>query len=217
MRLALAVALALPAMAATGALAGQSRAADPGTGTRIWGEVGGGLYNATFVTSRGADAGRVGLDGPALRLRAGVGFEVARGLFLGPSAGLDWAFTDSTRDVCCGAIRRVDTARIGVEGAYYLDRRLGFRIQAGFGYALAGLRADDEGRAQPGALGAAYPGGMYWTAAVARDYAVSERTRIGGVLRIEAEALSGRADDHVYTVRSLTPSLSFVVLTQWPG
>lgn len=218
-----AVVLAVVALA-TEARAAEDKSEEPvteapvaGKGTRIWGEVGGGWYNGTFIASRGNEGGRVGLDGPALRLRAGAGFEVARGLFLGPSAGLDWAFTDSTRDVCCGAYQRVDIARIGVEGAYYFDRRVGFRVQAGFGLALAGLRPDAEGRAQPGALGATYPGGVYWTAAIARDYAVGARTRLGGVLRVEADVLSGRDGDHVYTVRTLTPSLSIVVLTHWLG
>ncbi len=213
------VALALAVIALAVTYGGRAHAADddPGRGTRIWAELGGGIFNATYTANRGNEGGRVGLDGPAVRLRAGAGFEVGRGLFLGPSAGLDWAFTSTTREVCCGSFERVDVARIGVEGAYYFDRRVGFHVHAGFGYAMAGLRPDAEGRARPGALGTSYPGGVYWTAAIARDWAVGPRTRIGAVVRIEADVLTGEEGDHVYTMRTMTPSLSLVVLTHWLG
>jgi hypothetical protein len=210
MRPALALALAGLAIAAP------ARADDlsPGAGTRILGELGGGLYNATFATSRGADSGRVGIDGVALRVRGMAGFPVARGLFLGPSLGLDVSFVDSTRDVCCGGYDLIHSERLGLEAAYYLDRSVGFRIHAGFGLARATLGATGD---SGGALGAAAVLGPYWTAAIARDYAIGARTRLGGVLRIESDVLGGRDGDHVYTLRTLTPSLSVVVLSQWPG
>jgi len=211
MRLALALAVL--------AIAAPARADDarPGSGTRVFGEVGGGLYNATLTTSRGNDSGRVGIDGGSLRVRAGVGFPVAPGLFLGPSAGLDWAFVDSARSVCCGGYKRVDVARLGLEGAYYFDRSVGFRVLAGFGVARAGLRPDGTPELNTGALGAVNPTGLYWTAGIARDYSIGGRSRLGAVLRVESEMLTGRDGDHVYTLRSFTPSLSLVFLSHWAG
>jgi hypothetical protein len=207
----LAVALAVIAIASPAA------AAAPGEGTRFWLEVGGGAYNGTYTASTATESGRGGVSGPMIRARTGFGFPIARGLIVGPSLGLDWAFTSSAASLCCGTIERIDTSRVGVEAAYYLDPNVGFRIQAGFGYALTSLHRDDDARAHPGVLGSAHPRGAYFTAAIARDYAIAARTRLGGVLRVESEALTGRSGDHIYGLRTFTPTLSLVLVTHWPG
>jgi hypothetical protein len=181
------VAFALPAAAR-----------DPGQGTRVVGELGAGLYNGTLTST----AGRTSIDGVSARLRVGLGLEAAPGLFLGPAIGLEWNATDSTREVCCGTFDRVRAARFGLEGAYYFDRQIGFRVQAGIGYAFATLAHDGE----PGVLRTASPRGVSLTAALARDWSLGERTRIGAVLRVESDVLTGNN----YTLRTLTPSLSFV-------
>ena len=43
------------------------------------------------------------------------------------------------------------------------------------------------------------------------------RTRIGGVLRVESEVVNGANEDHVYHLRTFTPSLSLVVLSHFAG
>ncbi|MBI2388162.1 MAG: hypothetical protein HYV09_00985 [Deltaproteobacteria bacterium] len=198
------------------ARAADATEAKPGKGTWIVTEVGASIWNASWSASN-ADTGRFGrggIDGAGVRVRTGILFGVAPGFALGPMAGGDMAFTRASTELCCGKVSRVDTARVGVEGAWWPDPNVGFHVHAGFGLAAAATRPDDAGRKNPGVLGAAYPSGSYFTAAIARDVRIGPRTRIGGVLRLEADFLAGDDGPAAYRMHTFLPSLSLVVLTQ---
>lgn len=186
---------------------------DPGRGTRVWIELGATRYSASFATSRGDNVGRTGIDGFGARIRSGFAWAVGSGFFLGPTAGLDYAATGTSGGVCCGTIHGVSTARIGLEAAFYPSVNIGFRVSGGFGFAASTLHGDEDARRRGGPLASVSGSGSYWTLALARDYNVGARTRIGGVLRIESEVHTGGEADHVYHWRTLTPSFSLVVLT----
>lgn len=186
----------------------------PGQGTWIITEIGASLWSAGWSGKSGERIGNGGLDGAGLRLRAGALFGVTPGLALGPVAGGDVAFTRASSDLCCGAVYRVDTARIGLEGSYWPDPRVGFRVLFGFGLATAATRVDDEGRRNPGVLGASYPSGSYFTAGLARDTRIGPHTRLGGALRLEVDRLTATEGDRFQSMRTFVPSLSVVLLTQ---
>jgi len=208
MRLALALALTLITTSA------RAEEHQPGRGTWIVTEVGASLWHATWTGLNGERSGRGGIDGGGIRVRAGALFEVARGFALGPVAGGDMAFTHASSDLCCGEVYRVDTARLGVEGSYWPDPAYGFRVLFGFGVATAATRVDEEGRKNPGVLGAAYPTGSYFSVGLGRDTKLGPHTRIGGALRIEADHLTTSEGDTRQAMRTLLPSLSIVLLTQ---
>ena len=185
-------------------------AADPGKGTWIVTELGASVWHANSNAVSNDRAGRGGIDGAGLRVRVGALFGVVPGLAVGPIVGGDTAFTHASSELCCGEVHRVDTGRIGVETAWWPDPRVGFRVLFGFGYAAAATRVDDVGRAAPGVLGAAYPTGSWFSLGLARDTKLGERTRIGGVLRLEADHLTTDSQ----SMDTFLPSLSLVVSSQ---
>jgi hypothetical protein len=187
----------------------------PGRGARLWTELGATRYSAAYEASRAAAVGKTGIDGFGARVHSGLGFDIGSGFFLGPAVGFDYAATGTSGGVCCGTIHGVTTARVGLEAALYPSVNIGFRISGGFGLAFATLHGDNDARERMGPLASVSAYGSYWTLALARDYNVGARTRIGGVLRVESEVLRGGSDDHVYHLRTFTPSLSLVVLSHF--
>lgn len=202
---------------ALAALAVAPPGAPPGKGTRLWTEVGITRFSGSFEGSRNDLVGKTGVEGIGARIRSGLGFPIGTGFFLGPSVGLDYAFTGTSGGICCGTIERAIGARAGVEAALYPSTQIGFRISGGFGLATLTLLADREGRERNGPLAGVSAYGSYWTLAIARDYHVGARTRIGGVLRVESDSVFGRNEDHVFHMRTLTPSFSLVVLSHFAG
>lgn len=179
---------------------------DPGRGTRLWSELGVARYSTSYEASRGDAVGKTGIDGFGPRLLAGLGFDLGSGFILGPTLATTYAFTRSSGGICCGSIDRVQVVRVGLEGSYYPSAVIGFRISAGFGFGLASLSGGQADA--PLSSGSAI--GPTWTIALARDYVVSRRSRIGAVLRLDSEALAGRDGDRVSHMRSFTPSLSML-------
>ena len=188
-------------------------ASDPGRGARLWTELGVGRYAASYEANRGDDIGKTGIDGIALGIRASLGFAARPGFIVGPTLGFAYASTGTSGGICCGTIKSLSSGRLGIEASWYPNPRVGFRVSGGFGVAVATLRPDTEARTLFG-LGLY---GAYYTVAIARDWAVGPRSRIGGVLRLESDALTGGSDDHRYHLRSLTPSLSIVLLSNFAG
>ncbi len=186
---------------------------DPGRGARLWTEMGATRFSSSFSASRGDAIGTTGIEGFGARIRSGVAWDLGSGFLLGPSVGLDYAATRTSGGVCCGTIHGVTAARAGLEGAFYPSTRVGFRVSAGFGLAGLALHGDQASRERSGPLASVSAYGSYWTLALARDYHVGARTRIGGVLRIESEVVSGASEDHVFHLRTFTPSLSLVVIS----
>lgn len=190
---------------------------DPGRGTRLWTEMGASRFSSSFSASRGDAVGATGIDGFGARIRSGVAWDLGSGFVLGPSVGLDYAATRTSGGVCCGTIHGVTSARAGVEGAFYPSPQIGFRVSGGFGLAALSLHGDEDARTRMGPLAGVSAYGSYWTLSLARDYHVGARTRIGGVLRVESEVVNGANEDHVYHLRTFTPSLSLVVLSHFAG
>lgn len=188
-------------------------ASDPGVGTRLWTELGVGRYSASYEANRGDDIGKTGIDGVAVALRSSLGFAVRPGFVLGPTVGFQYAATGTSGGICCGTVASMSSGRLGVEASYYPNPRVGFRVSGGFGFAVATPSLDTEGRNLFGY--GLY--GAYYTLAIARDWAIGPRSRIGGVVRVESDALTGGEGDHRYHLRSLTPSLSVVLLSNFAG
>lgn len=190
---------------------------DPGRGSRLWTELGATRYSAAFAASRGDNIGTKGIEGFGARIRSGLGFPIGGGFFLGPTLGFEYAATGTSGTACCGTIHGVTTARVGLEAALYPSVNIGFRVSGGFGLATSTLHGDRDARERNGPLSNVSGYGSYWTVALARDYNVGARARIGGVLRLESEAVIGGSGDHIYHWRTLTPSFSLVVLSHFGG
>lgn len=203
------LAVALAAVAPT--------AGDPGVGTRLSTELGVGTYGASFEASRAAGAGKTGIDGIGVRVRSTVGYPVRPGFVLGPSIGVEYTWLQSSGGLCCSRFRQGTGGRVGVEASIYPSPQVGFRINGGFGVVLASLSrpaSDGESDLPVGAVELVKDStgiGSYFTLAVARDWAVGAHSRIGGVLRIEADSIVGR-DDRRYHWHAFTPSLAVVLV-----
>jgi hypothetical protein len=174
----------------------------PGVGTRLSTEVGVTRYDASFEAERGGDVRKVGVDGYGARVRSILGFAVVPGFALGPTIGLDYAWLKTTFKAATGV-------RVGIEAAYYPDPKVGFHINGGFGLLLAGLASDASATAVAPAGGI----GSYWTIGLARDWAVGPRSRIGAIIRLEADSVAGRDENRIFHFRALTPSLSVVLVS----
>lgn len=182
----------------------------PGKGSWIVGELGASLWQANYYGATADRLGRGGLAGPGARVRAGVLLGVAPGFAVGPMAGFESAFTHGSSDPCCDRVNRVDTLRVGVEGAYWPNPRVGLRLLFGFGVTTASTSIDGQALVGPGGASGSYLG-----LGLARDWAVGPRLRLGGVLRLDAERLVYRdLDLPAHSLRVVIPSLSIVALMQ---
>lgn len=177
---------------------------EPGIGTRITTELGVSKYNASYEAVRGDDALKTGVDGLGVRLRSTLGFPAIAGFVLGPSIGVEYAFVKTSGG---GALKNATGARAGIEASYYPDPRIGFRINGGFGVIAASLNGGERLLAPASGIGS------YFTLGLARDWSIGGRARIGGIIRVEADAVRGIDDDRRFHFRAITPSLSLVLVT----
>lgn len=190
----------------------------PGYGTRLSTELGATRYDAKYEANQGDEVGTTSVEGIGARLRTTLAFAAQPGLVLGPSLGFEYASVKSSSGICCGRFRSFSAARLGFEVSYYPSARVGFRINGGFGLLFASLaRASNEVLEVPAGrsdIAATTQGiGSYFTFAVARDWAIGARSRIGGVIRIDADAVSAADGDRRFHVRALTPSLALVLVS----